>query len=232
MMDSTAHHVPPYASRDDFLAHSLNTTTLQQPLDCSICHEPLLTATATTLIRPSCVNQSLPRVSISDENTSATLEELVPEVPVRIRHCRHMFGRTCLTTWFDSIPSAHRCPECTVILFPASRIHLALRRPTRAERLQFSNLVEYVLQDAEGAVEIREELMSERTAFKMRELTLEIFRQQGWVVTWEYVDQEDEGNTMTEQFGNTNDDHGALVTDEYSEDAEVENHQKASQDSD
>lgn len=180
------------------------------------------------------IDQSLPRVSAHDESTSTSLEELVPEVPVRIRHCRHIFGRICLTTWFNNTPSPHRCPECATILFPAPYIHLALRRPTRAERLQFANAVEYMLQDAEGADEIRGELMSERTAFKMRELTFEIFRQQGWEVTWEYVDEENEADEDVqeeEQYESTGEGHGAEVADEDLEGADEGDDHQMSQNS-
>lgn len=57
-------------------------------------------------------------------------------------------------------------------------MHLVMRRPTQASRIQFIDFVEHVLQDKEGAEEIRRNLMSERTAVLMRELTLEMWRRQ------------------------------------------------------
>lgn len=51
---------------------------------------------ATNIARTSQFDQSLSRVCANESSTSP--DELIPEMPVRIRPCRHMFGRTFLIT--------------------------------------------------------------------------------------------------------------------------------------
>lgn len=118
-------------------------------------------------------------------------------------------------------------------MFPGSNIHLALRRPTIASRIQFADVVENVLQDAEGANEIRRDLMSEHTVFMMREMTLETWRRLGWEVTWEYVDEEEdeERDQVEERSVDTVEDHDAEVADEDFENDKEYDDEQASRDS-
>lgn len=95
MTDISTSPTTPHISIPDFISNGLDTTTLEEALDCSICLQPLLTS-ATNIGRTSQFDQSLPRVCANESSTSP--DELIPEMPVRIRPCRHIFGRTCLIT--------------------------------------------------------------------------------------------------------------------------------------
>jgi hypothetical protein len=65
-------------------------------------------------------------------------------------------------------------------------------------RLQFANFVQFVLHDQQTAALVRRDLMTEWTDDLMRILMVEMWTQQGWEVTWEYVAQ-DEGQGTTNE---------------------------------
>jgi hypothetical protein len=189
--------LPPFNSKEDFLAHGIiEVANLDQPLDCSICREPLFHL-------PKTDNTPVPQVAItssgsnSSGNNTTTLEPshdvLVPESPIRIHPCNHIFGATSIMTWFTN-SSSNRCPECNTTLFSKQRIYLALRTPTRDTHIQFANHVEFVLEDAETAALIRQNLMSDWTSVLMTGYVVETWRAEGWEVMGGYVDEdEDEG---------------------------------------
>jgi hypothetical protein len=204
----------PYASEVDFLAHGLEEVCLEAALDCSICREPLATTTATSVTShlAKTDSTSLPRVTAHPDNNAgfvdATAEapantkppqnfdpendDIVPETAVRIAHCAHVFGATCLSTWFTT-GTSNRCPECNQVLFPERSFHLVLHEPSRQARLEFADIMEHTLEDAETAELIRSHLMSEYTKVLMRLLAVEIHRSRGYEnITWEYAPIEEE----------------------------------------
>ncbi|KAF2830550.1 hypothetical protein CC86DRAFT_402584 [Ophiobolus disseminans] len=229
-MSQTTCLPPAFTSKDDFFARGLVETSLEEPLDCSICREPLVITTTPTAPIPASqqprVNSTcLPRFSISQatdtncmdpalqgyainnqaaevdlSSQDSTSTQPTPETPIQIAPCAHIFGSTCLHTWF-STTSSNRCPICNTMLFPERHIHLAFREPTRAMRADFADIVERVLVDPATACSIREDLMGEWTRVLMRELAVEIHRSRGWEVTWEYVDVDAEGRVFEDGDG-------------------------------
>ncbi|KAH3984965.1 hypothetical protein HBI40_039650 [Parastagonospora nodorum] len=184
----------PYASKSDFLAIGLWATTLDKPLDCSICREPLATSETTQSHVPEIEGAALYRFPILPCNNLHPIpnarapspdDDPIPESPVRISPCNHIFGSTCLHSWFKNSTS-NRCPECNTTLFPP-HIHLAMRRPTRAIRLEFASFIERDMQDEETALMIRRTLSSERVGVLIREFAIEMHRASGFEVSWEYV---------------------------------------------
>lgn len=121
--------------------------------------------------------------------------EPIPETPVRLHPCNHIFGSTCLETWFRTTVANH-CPLCNHILFPKRRIQLGFREPTRAMRASFADYIEHGLDDLEYAEEIRAQLMGEWPRMLMRELVIETMRAEGFEVAWEYVDRDSAGTVF------------------------------------
>ncbi|KAF2036579.1 hypothetical protein EK21DRAFT_105895 [Setomelanomma holmii] len=226
----------PFSSRADFLDHGMIDTTMDEPLDCSICREPLATATTSSHLPSSSLpqidNNALPRVAICDnaeppyttQDHTAILnnanEAPNPEAPILIHPCSHMFGRTCLATYFRTTDS-NRCPICNTTLFPARHIHLAFLEPTRAMRSDFADYIEHGLEDPEWASMLRYQLMGEWPRMLMRELAVEIWRSKGFEVSWEYVDvdvDEDGGGD-----GEKEDEDGSEEGESQDEDAKDQN---------
>ncbi|KAH7083255.1 hypothetical protein BKA63DRAFT_502581 [Paraphoma chrysanthemicola] len=212
---------PPFKSKADFLAHGMIDTTLNEPLDCPICREPLTTSSSAATHTPSSLPQaqaiSFPRVSIENTADSSAVipesqdhcavsndntEDPTLEPATQIAHCSHIFGCHCLQKWFASSTS-NRCPTCNQTLFPPRCIHLYFREPTRAMRLAFVKYVESALEDRETAAMMRKNLMGEWSMMLMREFTIELYKAQGFEVTWESVevcgDEEDEGDDEIEE---------------------------------
>jgi hypothetical protein len=215
-MNQSTRPTLPYASKEAFLSHGLSNVLLYAALDCSICREPL----EVTLEHRSCglppravlsmghttVNAEsedlgiCSKDSISTAFTDSTIE---PEQAVRILPCNHTFGRTCLEEWFTTSKS-NRCPECNQELFSQRHMMLFLRQPTRAMRLEFANYIEHMCGDAETASEIRERLMSDWTRLLIREVAMELWRQQGYDVEYQYIsgadEEEEEDETEVEDM--------------------------------
>jgi hypothetical protein len=207
-MNKIAASIPPYESKADFLAVGLWATTIDKSLDCSICREPLATSTTAPLAFSEIESAALYRFPIlpctdpyrtPGYNTNNTqIPNLIsskdssdmplPEAPIRISPCNHIFGSTCIQSWFANSTS-NRCPECDTTLFP-QRIHLTLRRPTRVMRLEFARFIEQELEDGDTAALIRESLTSERVSTLIRNLVVEMHRASGLEVSWEYVGDE------------------------------------------
>jgi hypothetical protein len=207
----------PHPTKSDFLYHGLVEVELRDALDCSICREPLATgatAWATSSLHLPDVNTNLPAsqdTNVDSADVAAETpvninpifehtfdaqgddDEIIPEPAVRIRHCAHIFGSTCLSTWFAT-DTSNRCPECNQSLFPQRSFHLVLDYPTRETRIEFAHFIEDEFGDADTANQIRSQLMSEWTKMLMRNLAVEVHRASGYDdVTWEYRDpQEDE----------------------------------------
>jgi hypothetical protein len=132
-------------------------------------------------------------------NPSTTIDsEPLPEIPVQIQPCAHIFGSTCIKIWLSTTTS-NRCPMCNQVLFPKRHIHLSFREPTRAMRAHFADIVEHILEDPEYAQSLREQLMGQWTRLLMRELAIEMQRAQGFDVTWEYVDRDLEGRPFEDE---------------------------------
>ncbi|KAH7093026.1 hypothetical protein FB567DRAFT_161494 [Paraphoma chrysanthemicola] len=212
---------PPFKSKADFLAHGMIDTTLNEPLDCPICRDPLVTSSSAAAHTPSSLPQaqviSFPRASIDNITDSSavilqpqdhcaashnTIGHATLEPPTQIAHCSHIFGRHCLQKWFGSSTS-NRCPTCNQTLFPPRCIHLYFREPTRTMRLAFVKYIESALEDQETAAMMQKNLMGEWSMMLMREFTIELYKAQGFEVTWEYVDGysdgEDEGDEESEE---------------------------------
>ncbi|KAF1922559.1 uncharacterized protein M421DRAFT_104981 [Didymella exigua CBS 183.55] len=204
----------PYKSMEAFFSHGVNGMLLNAALDCSICREPL----AITLEQGGCAAQSLPSSAVlsmvhtsvnfeesndlessSNEPTTAAFTDnsVGPEQAVRISPCNHTFGRTCIEVWFTTSKS-NRCPECNQELFPQRHIELFLRFPTRAMRLEFADYIEQFCGDSETAGQIRVALMSDWTRSLIRELAMELWRQQGYDVEYRYVGDAEAGEEEEE----------------------------------
>jgi hypothetical protein len=173
---------PPFPSKADFLARGLEDPALNEPQDCSICREPLAIANKSG---DSQVKSELPHVSTETDTKSL-------ENPTRIIHCGHIFGHTCLNTWFANSPSSNRCPECNVVFFGKPFIHLGLRYPSRTFRRRFADYVEIRLGDEHTAAFIRHNLMHQCTTDLIQIMNVEMFIQAGFEVTWEWVNEDED----------------------------------------
>ena len=223
-MNDPADATRPHATRDAFLAQGMSEIFLDTALDCPICREPLMVvlgeaeSTPPDTLAPAVENMfhvpiddEAPTTSNSEMNnqsyepatTRSNGDIVAPESAVRTLPCGHIFGRTCLTAWFTASQS-NRCPECNQELFPNRYIQLFIREPTRAMRIGFADYVEEMCGDFEIAEQIRGNLMSDWTRSLIREFAMEIWRQHGYEVEYQYVsrgaaeeveDEEDEDMT-------------------------------------
>ncbi|KAF9700360.1 hypothetical protein EKO04_001531 [Ascochyta lentis] len=89
-------------------------------------------------------------------------------------------------------------------------MRLYLREPRRSMRIEFAKYIEETCSDYDTAEEIRGNLMSDWTRSLIREFAIELWRQQGYEVEYQYVGgrPEDEGDEGDE--GLTDEDSGAL----------------------
>lgn len=147
------------------------------------------------------------KISGDDLTTSTFSDDSIkPESAVRILPCNHTFGRACLEAWF-TISKSNRCPECNHELFPNCHIRLFLRHPTRTMRLEFAMYIEKICSDSETAQEIRQRLMSDWTRSLIREFAMELWRQQGYDVEYQYVSgaavEEEENGKENEETDET-----------------------------
>lgn len=205
----------PHISKEDFLSHGVNDVLLEVALDCSICREPLaaileresfnqpgLPSSAVLSIGHTVVSDSNNGVLQNSSNNSATAkstdDSVKPEQAVLILQCKHVFGRNCLETWFTTSTS-NRCPECAQELFPPKRMKLFLRSPTHAMRLEFANYIEQVCGDSETAAQIRVRLMSDWTRSLIREFAMELWRQEGYDVEYQYIYSAEEEEDVEEE---------------------------------
>lgn len=206
-MSNSTKTSPPYKSRAAFLTHGMIEIHLNTVLDCSICREPLLVGPSeaqTSLPHlPTPVVLSSPHVAVHDVKPTADTTELdaqghiitttastdnhvLPEPAVRLHPCNHIFGRVCLTAWF-TYSKSNRCPECNKHLFPDRHMQLFLCEPTRSMRIEFAKYIEEFCGDSGTAEEIRSSLMSDWTRSLIREFAMELWRQQGYEVGYQYV---------------------------------------------
>ncbi|KAJ4332628.1 hypothetical protein N0V87_008256 [Didymella glomerata] len=209
-----------YPTKEAFQSQGLSNVLLHAALDCSICREPL----AITLEHESC--SVLPAAVLSIGHTTVNAQEiegltmsgqdsttaaspdnsLVPEEAVRISPCSHIFGRACLEAWLTTSES-NRCPECNQELFPHRHMMLFLRQPIRSVRLEFADCIEHVCGDSETAGEIRENLMGDWTRTLIREFAMELWRQQGYEVDYQYINGADADDEQEEtEIGDTSED--------------------------
>lgn len=218
----------PYATREAFLTHGVDEILLDTAVDCSICREPLLVALGEAkrapAITPTPAVANILQVSVHDETVAACNNEanwqhhssstktasndvFVPESAVCVLPCQHIFRRTCLRAWFES-SKANRCPECDQELFPLRYMRLSLREPTLSIRLNFASYIEEMCGDSDTAEEIRADPMSDWTRSLIREFTLEVLRQEGYDVEYQYVEggaaedkADDDDEDMTDEDG-------------------------------
>ncbi|KAH6632982.1 hypothetical protein C7974DRAFT_163070 [Boeremia exigua] len=196
----------PHPSRQEFFVYGMITVLLDSAMDCNICREPLrvdaltddetdseasIDASISDVIGEA--SDDTPkgaRVDAAETDPQANVEASIsdamvedgghePEVAVRIAHCGHVFGYTCLVHWFSTSES-NRCPMCNQELFPvAAKILIPFEWPTFGQRIAFTYLVETHLRDPQGAAVLREHLMSHWTAQIMLDFFNEVLEEPG-----------------------------------------------------
>jgi hypothetical protein len=95
-----------FTSKADFLANGIEAVPAKEVegADCPICQEKLSAAT-----EPA---------SDTAAATAAAIETLCRN-PVKVKSCRHIFGKDCLETWLKGEKST--CPMCRTELFSTNK---------------------------------------------------------------------------------------------------------------
>lgn len=183
---------------------------LDEPLDCSICREPLLftpkkpnstletsktpATSSTAHVNPgetevAEIPDSSPTVGDLDKSNTSMVDEddsLDPEPAVRTP-CGHIFGRTCLSGWLES-SNSNLCPMCNQKAYHHLILHL--KPPTRGQRLAFAITLEKLYGRKRVARMVRRRLMSAWTRTLMRETAIVREELKGWKTEVKYVGDE------------------------------------------
>lgn len=166
----------------------------------------------------------------STQPASVTPESyIIPhEYAVQIVACKHIFGRGCLETWFQT-SGASSCPYCNKKLFPTQATApnspvfetVYFPPPTREDRLVFILAIEVAFGERQLANQMRRYLMSSWVREEMRMITVTAAAHRGVALEMLYTGDAaayDEEGTDSEWNGDSISDDGS----EYSVDSDTE----------
>ncbi|KAF3006850.1 hypothetical protein E8E13_010780 [Curvularia kusanoi] len=181
-----------FSSQRSFFKHGMQSITLSEPQDCTICREPLLFTppggTDGTMGDQSA--PSNPRRSCSA--APAGNAEDSHEQAVRISPCNHVFGADCIRQWLET-SNSRTCPMCRTELYPEPgrrRFKMKLAPPTREQRLGFARYIEYASARPEWAPAIRRCLMGEEVRRLMVMVLIEDREKMGYEANVEWIGDE------------------------------------------
>lgn len=209
-----SHQPVVYGSAEAFFAYGVTNISLDAPLDCTICQEPLLRvsseSTDTADDAPHSAVSNQVRVIVDEENLKATGDTLMSDLSaqaelttattddslerepaVQIKACKHIFGRACLETWVNASGSAS-CPLCRRELVDeeGKTMLLLMLPPTRAMRESFATHIGTALGQRSLAKTIRKYLMAPWVRMLMYEAAIATQEEKGYRVQARYIGDE------------------------------------------